>query len=108
MLPRAGLGQAHLQIHSNPAKSCSAHCFETCTVLQGLEDLLRVSLHLLTYMKAQDRGLDVLVKECTVIVQQHLKCPALDLHLRWKAFTAHTDLGYRQAGFQRRIMLTAK
>lgn len=42
-------GWAHLQIHSNPAKSCSTHCFEICTVLQGVKDLLRVSLHLLTY-----------------------------------------------------------
>lgn len=78
-------GWAHLQIHSNPAKSCSTHCFEICTVLWGVKDLLRVSLHLLTYMKTKDRGFDVFVKEYAVIVQQHL----------------HTDPGYRQAGFQR-------
>lgn len=82
----AGRGWTHLQIHSNPAKSCSTHCFEICTVLQGVKDLLRVSLHL---TDIQDRGFDVLVKEYAVIVQQHLKCPALCLHLKWKAFTAH-------------------
>lgn len=81
----AGRGWAHLQIHSNPAKSCC----EMCPVLQGVKDLLRVSWHLLTYRKAQDRGFDVAAKEHAVIVQQHLKCPALGLHLKWKASTAH-------------------
>lgn len=81
---RQGLGSpANTQ---QPSKILLYTLLEICPVLQGVKDLLRVSLHLLTYMKAQDRGFDV--KECAAIVQQHLKCPALGLHLKWKAFTA--------------------